>query len=230
MRVNEIFHSIQGEGKTIGQPRLFIRFQGCQARCRYCDTSFSQNSRSYVKGSNLKASMHQYTKPINQLKDDIKNLEGLSYNRWVITGGEPLLQQDEIIKLIKDEKPEWVEIETNGIIEPKKELIKLVNLWNISPKNEKYQKYKIDTTPKIFNSLKLLKDYVIKIVYTGKEDENFIFQFKKIPKEKIYIMPEGKTREEQFRKSPDIIKFCLKNNFNFSPRLHVLVWNRKRAV
>lgn len=37
-KVNEVFHSIQGEGARIGRPCLFIRLTGCPLRCIYCDT------------------------------------------------------------------------------------------------------------------------------------------------------------------------------------------------
>lgn len=37
-RIQEIFSSIQGEGPWIGQRHIFVRFAGCDIRCRYCDT------------------------------------------------------------------------------------------------------------------------------------------------------------------------------------------------
>ena len=38
MRVNEIFYSIQGEGRYTGTPAIFIRLAGCNLRCDFCDT------------------------------------------------------------------------------------------------------------------------------------------------------------------------------------------------
>jgi len=40
-KVNEVFHSIQGEGARIGRPCLFIRLSGCPLRCVYCDTEYA---------------------------------------------------------------------------------------------------------------------------------------------------------------------------------------------
>jgi 7-carboxy-7-deazaguanine synthase len=40
-KVNEVFHSIQGEGARIGRPCLFIRLTGCPLRCTYCDTEYA---------------------------------------------------------------------------------------------------------------------------------------------------------------------------------------------
>ena len=41
MNINEIFYSIQGEGKWIGLPNIFIRVSGCNLRCSYCDTKYA---------------------------------------------------------------------------------------------------------------------------------------------------------------------------------------------
>ena len=41
MRVSEIFHSIQGEGKLTGVPSAFIRTSGCNLRCTWCDTPYT---------------------------------------------------------------------------------------------------------------------------------------------------------------------------------------------
>jgi len=49
----------------------------------------------------------------------------------------------------------------------------------------------------------------------------------KIP---FYLMPEGCTRQEQISKSLMVIKQCIKYNMNFSPRVHILVWDNKRGV
>ncbi|HJV23441.1 MAG TPA: radical SAM protein, partial [Holophagaceae bacterium] len=40
-KVNEVFHSIQGEGLRAGRPCLFIRLTGCPLRCTYCDTEYA---------------------------------------------------------------------------------------------------------------------------------------------------------------------------------------------
>lgn len=82
IKINEIFHSIQGESSYAGNRTVFIRTTGCNLRCTYCDTKYS-----YHEGE-----MWSLEKILEQVK---------SYDAEYIciTGGEPLLQP-EIHKLI----------------------------------------------------------------------------------------------------------------------------------
>ena len=41
IRINEIFHSIQGESTRAGLPCIFVRLTGCPLRCAYCDTEYA---------------------------------------------------------------------------------------------------------------------------------------------------------------------------------------------
>ncbi len=220
ININELFYSIQGEGKTVGQPRLFIRLSGCNYRCRFCDSKYHQKI-NYKNDSLIEDST------IFSLKE-IKTIP--IFDKWCITGGEPLIQQDAIIKMIKKYQPKWVEIETNGSISPKKELLKLVDLWNISPKAPESQLngYKTKITG-LETILRAGSDYILKLVYENRKSEHFIAQFFKYGKDKIWIMPEGQTQAKQLKVQPKIINYCLENNLNFSARVHILVWDKKRG-
>ena len=41
LRLTEIFHSLQGEARSVGRPTVFIRLTGCPLRCLYCDTAYA---------------------------------------------------------------------------------------------------------------------------------------------------------------------------------------------
>ena len=69
--INEIFDALQGEGKTQGQYRTFIRFNNCNLKCDFCDTKYTWN-----KG--------------DQQIDLNKNF----YRNIVLTGGEPCLEKN----------------------------------------------------------------------------------------------------------------------------------------
>jgi organic radical activating enzyme len=95
-RINEIFYSLQGEGRNTGRAAVFIRFSGCNLRCSFCDTDFS----SYTEMSS----------------DDI--LEAI--RPWkhcgfvVLTGGEPSLQVDDALVDALHREGFYLAMETNG--------------------------------------------------------------------------------------------------------------------
>ena len=99
MFVSEIFRSLQGEGKNQGRPCTFIRLAGCNLRCAWCDTSYAQEG-----GRNMS---------VGEVLDRVWLQNG---KHICITGGEPLLQHDEVLELLKKLSLHGysVEIETNG--------------------------------------------------------------------------------------------------------------------
>jgi len=101
MKVCELFTSIQGEATYAGTPCTFIRLTGCNLRCSYCDTTYS-----YEEGTEM---------TIDAVMDAV-SAEGIRLVE--ITGGEPLLQHDEVVDLTKRllDAGYKVLIETNGTL------------------------------------------------------------------------------------------------------------------
>jgi organic radical activating enzyme len=82
-KILEIFRSIQGEGKYVGVPQVFVRFFECNMHCVWCDTpaSIGDGKRAY-KELRLEDALRQ----VNALYENAHSVS--------ITGGEPLLQKD----------------------------------------------------------------------------------------------------------------------------------------
>jgi len=101
LRVNEIFHSIQGESSFAGFPCVFVRMTGCNLRCSYCDTQYA-----YDEGEELSSD------------EIIKRVKRYGCSLVEITGGEPLLQKDTplLISALLDEGFR-VLLETNGSLD-----------------------------------------------------------------------------------------------------------------
>jgi 7-carboxy-7-deazaguanine synthase len=96
--INEIFYSIQGEGRLMGLPTIFIRTTGCNLRCSYCDTTYA-----YDEGSE---------KSITEI---LKNISRYKCQNVCVTGGEPLIQQNIYCLLQNLSKQNYhICLETNG--------------------------------------------------------------------------------------------------------------------
>lgn len=202
--VNEYFVSIQGEGKYMGTLSLFIRLNGCNLSCDFCDTKYASKNGS----NNLMNINHVFDTIIkeNLINKDIQHL--------VITGGEPMLQYEQITELIKKiytyllqndiDNRITVTIETNGTLS--ENILKLYNnvkhlhdridiLFSISPKRNKIELNKL---------ILLLKNirpdnWILKIVVGGNDDilfvENILSQLRHEYTDNVYIMPLGTTNE-----------------------------------
>jgi 7-carboxy-7-deazaguanine synthase len=102
MNVLEIFYSIQGEGKNQGKPTVFIRLAGCNLDCRWCDTTGAHDQGTVLTSSEI----------IGKIRD-------FRCQEICITGGEPLLQEKELVDLLRllSSLGYHIQIETNGTID-----------------------------------------------------------------------------------------------------------------
>jgi len=102
MRVAEIFRSLQGEGRNQGHSTTFIRLAGCNLDCRWCDTRYARSGGEERSREEVLAEVH-----------------ALGCRRVCITGGEPLLQAEELLPLLSALHHEGygIEIETNGTVD-----------------------------------------------------------------------------------------------------------------
>jgi len=75
LRITEIFHSLQGESRSVGLPTVFVRLTGCPLRCQYCDTAYA------FEGGTMTT--------LDEIVEQVKSY-GADY--VTVTGGEPLAQ------------------------------------------------------------------------------------------------------------------------------------------
>ncbi|MBC8250981.1 MAG: 7-carboxy-7-deazaguanine synthase QueE [Candidatus Nitrosopelagicus sp.] len=225
MQVNEIFKSIQGEGPNFGKPAIFLRTAQCNLKCTWCDTKYTWDWKNY----DFKKEVKEMT--INEIKDSILDLE---IKHLVITGGEPLLQQDDLAELLSFLKPDfYVEVETNCTILPNKILADLVDQWNVSPKTENsgnpLELYENNECYYYFaNQENCFFKYVVENESDIPEINKFVTKYK-IPEKRVQLMTQASTKEEIRMREKSISKLAKSHNFAFSPRLHVEMWGSQRG-
>jgi len=201
LSVNEIFASLEGEGVFIGTPQIYIRLQGCNVRCKSCDTkdSWDMSEGWFV--------------PVSQIIDDIA-----AYNLKVVslTGGNPLNQGDELLDLIKKLKSRdyFINIEVTGQ-DFNKDVFDLVDYISCDIK-----------TPStgVTANLNIVKDIIqgysekmqIKCVVADKIDFDFVVDCYKELNQPLVITP---CWEQEGRLNKDLIEYVkdeiIEHNYNF---------------
>lgn len=243
--VSETFFSIQGEGKTVGIPSVFLRLKGCNLTCGGKDTV---KTKALDSGATWRCdTIEVWLKGTSYTNSDLLKFfedNGYLYQfkkgaHLVVTGGEPLLHQEglvEFLSLLKQLIPSlFIECETNATITPTKSFSLLIDQFNVSPKlansGMDLEKRCISSTMKSFVNL---PQSIFKFVVSNEADvdealNTYIKPFS-IPNDMVYLMPGASTRSELNHKSILISSLALQNNFRFSTRLQLAIWDQATGV
>lgn len=206
LRVNEIFDSIEGEGKRAGELATFIRLTGCNLRCSYCDSTYA-----FAEGE-----LETVEDILNQIR----------YPNVTITGGEPLLQ--DLHPLLQWTGNRHVNIETNGSADIYPYLGYSHVFFTMDFKCASSGMTKQMYLP---NFKKLRKRDVLKFVVGGREDleQALTFCQKHKPKCQVYASPVFGSIEPK-----DIVAFMKEHHledWKVQLQLHKFIWNpQERGV
>jgi len=240
----EIFHTIQGEGVSVGMPAVFIRASRCNLHCVWCDTDHTWNFEG-TPWPHEKDAVPGYTKHRKAdvtfeitPQDAAERVMGYGCVRTVITGGEPLLQEKaflEMIGHIRENDPEHqFEVETNGTRIPSPAFHEAVNQFNVSPKlanagmpeslvrNSEALRF-LAASPKAWFK------FVVAEPADLREIED-LCEAHAISRKRILLMPEGRVSEELDRSSAWLADVCRDGGYRFCDRLHIRIWGDKRGV
>ncbi len=241
---DKVFATFQGEGLsesdggTAGCPAVFFRLHYCNLHCGFpsgwkCDTGYTwdKERQEYWKES------EDWT--INQAKDEIEKswndkfgFKNKKIKRLVVTGGEPLIQQNLMINLLA-KIPKWkIEIETNGTIEPRNEL-RYCQI-NCSPKlnnsgNDKEIRFRPNVLKKINNWPISWFKFVVNDEKDVEEIEEIV-EMCQLKPERILIMPEGLTKEAVAMHRKKIGKKISKNGWRIIDRNQLIWFGPKRRT
>jgi len=240
----EIFHTIQGEGPSAGAPAVFIRASRCNLHCVWCDTDYTWNFEG-TPWQHDKDAVPGYAKfPKSAVTLEIDPAEAarliLAYEcpRVVITGGEPLLQQDSFLAMIQHIRagqPDcYFEVETNATRIPCPEFAAAVDQFNVSPKlanagMAETLRLQPDALRFFAGSPVSWFKFVVATPADLAEIQTLRARFN-IPRERILLMPQGRSAAELDRTAPWLAQLCRDLGFRFCDRLHIRLWGERRGV
>ena len=244
----ELYTAVQGEGSRQGKPTVVIRTTGCSHRCYFgeggwCDSWYT--------------SIHPEKGKINF--NDIVEIydRNPQISEMMLTGGSPTMHAALVNELTHfcQERGIFLTIETEGSHFVETDYP--IDLLSISPKFSNSIPVVGELTPKgavvtekmvkQHNKFRLNKSTIMKMMAyhsdfhikpvvnpdempkVWKEVETFLQEID-CPKEKVYIMPPGDTREELIRVYPMVMEFCIKSGYGFTGRPHIIGYDTQREV
>ncbi|MFD0274676.1 7-carboxy-7-deazaguanine synthase QueE [Kitasatospora sp. NPDC127111] len=214
--------TFQGEGPTAGQESLFVRLSRCNLRCPDCDTPYTWDWNRFDPAE---------VSTRHSVEDLAAWVSARLTSRVVITGGEPLIQQAELVRLLQLLPGRQVEIETNGTIAPLPELVELVEAFNVSPKLSGFaaptdQPIRGMALRALQASGKARFKFVVSDLAELDEIAALVEEY---GFGEVWVMPEG-TRSgviiDRLRALADPV---LARGWNLGSRLHVLLWEDARG-
>jgi 7-carboxy-7-deazaguanine synthase len=228
MRIAEIFYSIQGEGRLLGVPSVFIRTSGCDLRCVWCDTPYTSWRPEGDDWS---------------LREIMAEVASHPSDHAVITGGEPLLapEIEELTDQLK-RKDYHITVETAAtIFRPL-----TCDLMSMSPKlsNSTPWKREKGRFARMHENLRLnfpviqqfmdSYDYQLKFVVEKKKDfseiEGILEKLNNVDRGRVLTMAQGRTKKVLRDRASWIVDLCKKHGFSYTPRLQIELWGNRRGT
>ncbi len=228
MKIAELFHSIQGEGKLAGVPSVFVRTSGCNLRCVWCDTPYTSWT---PEGRDM---------PLGEI---VTRTVEFKTHYVVLTGGEPVIQPEaaELCTQLKQHGLH-VTLETAGTIH--KPLA--IDLASLSPKLANSTPYFRDggrsaqaherariNLPVIQRFIDESPDFQLKFVVSRREDleeiQGILDSLRNWSAEDVLLMPEGIDPETLRARAQWLVEICKDTGFRYCPRLHVDLWGATRG-
>jgi 7-carboxy-7-deazaguanine synthase len=219
VHISEIFYSIQGEGRLLGVPSVFIRTSGCNLRCVWCDTPYTSWQPKGKQWSLTKI---------------LREIGKYPARHVVITGGEPLLaaEMGELTRQL-EHRGAHITIETAATIyQPlHADLISMSpKLANSTPWKRARGKFAAMHERRRLNLPVIqnyLDDYDYQLKFVVEEREDFteigeiLNQLRNVDPARVMIMAQGTANRELNRKAKWIVELCKQRGFSYTPRLHI---------
>jgi len=252
-----VFYTLEGEGRYIGYPSVFMRMAMCNLTCIGFKSDDSPNGcDSYISWSKKNKMTFEEVAQLFEKNDYHERLKEGALLK--LTGGEPFIQQKNLLLFVKFIRDRWgfanfgrtltsddigkpqlhIDFETNGTIMPDEEWSRIgcKVTYTTSPKMSNNgdpadKRFK----PEVLRYL-VVNDACFKFVAKQESDltevlENYLNNPDiGLPSQQVWIMPMCGSRKELLEVGPAVAELCKKYNFKFSNRMHLQVWDKALKV
>lgn len=239
---DKIFYTLEGEGEYIGQPSVFMRMSMCNLTCQGFTSKDSPHGCDSFISWTVKNKM--------SFEDIFSVMESMNYIEHLrkgaifkLTGGEPLVQQKQLLKFMSEFVKRYnftprIDFETNATLLPDE---RWVNEFRAT----------FTTSPKLTTNgdpeEKTYKPEVLRwhvdhgsgfkfVINTDRDIEEiwrkYINDYEGINVllNRVWFMPCCGSRAEHIEKAPAVAEYAKAMHVNFSPRLHLLIWDKALRV
>jgi 7-carboxy-7-deazaguanine synthase len=228
IRIAEIFHSVQGEGRFTGTPSVFIRTSGCNLRCWFCDTryaSWEPEGDSWPIDAIVAETLKWPTQHV------------------VITGGEPMIFEpiNEVCEALH-RKDRHITIETAGTIYRDLHC----DLWSISPKlsnsipvgfaSEEWvqqhdqRRHRPDVVRQLMSQSEYQLKFVVGSILDAQEVLEYLAQLGDWDRDRVMLMPRGTTTNELRLQASWLTHWCRDHDLRFCERSHIYWFGNRRGT
>lgn len=217
--VTEIFGpTIQGEGLHVGRRAIFVRFAGCDSQCSWCDTKYSWDDKlcDMLTACEIQEKIESLSKKCSLV---------------ILTGGNPALQNLDLLTIALAEKGFEIHVETQGTLAP--EWFLNVNLVVVSPKATMFD---LAESFKIVDRIKTMAPVHLKIVIFTDSDYEIARAFnERYPKTPMtlqvgyamgHAQGEALTKLGEKMMADENLSECVR----VLPQMHRLMWGGRRGV
>lgn len=248
LKISEIFYSIQGEGRQIGRPSVFVRVGMCNLTCKGFSESVQYEGKKIIGCDSIYAANKAFSKEWIVFEDSkklISEIEQKGNGNFdiVLTGGEPSLYfgNKVLLETLKYfiKRHHHIYVESNGsVFFDFNEILKSLHFTlGVKLSNTLDLKEKRINIKAMQNILDHAKSVYFKFVLNQEmcKDGSGIAEINEILAQvsgsyEVYLMPQGSDIETLDRNIKFLLPLCLENNFYLSDRLHIRIWGNKRGV
>jgi 7-carboxy-7-deazaguanine synthase len=229
MKIAELFYSIQGEGKLVGVPSVFVRASGCNLRCAWCDTPYASWD---PEGDEL------------SVEKIVEQVAAHPAKHVVLTGGEPMIMPD-VVPLAAALRSRGYHITVETAATVYKDIA--VDLASLSPKlanstptereggrfARSHERLRMNV-PVIQQFIDASPEFQLKFVVSSESDlteiEQVLGQIRGWQPADVLLMPEGTDQPTLDSRAGWLADVCKRTGFRYCPRLHVALYGNTRGT